>query len=189
MKKTFFNFILLSLTLTLTSCLNKTKKDEASIGQSVNTVVIAEKSFDEVIINEKSCIDAPLAKELESGESIKKLVVNSDVDFCNGVRVRLKTYQFSSKKYKAFGFVRSNSGHESCISESEDFTRTMFLGDRGVLVGDKVKILLGGHQFNSDNKLVPSEHRLARYVKFEWGSYQGEMGFIEKGKLRCWAIQ
>lgn len=144
-------------------------------------------------INERNCIEEKLAKELDSGESIVKMVINSDIDFCNGVRVRLKSYLFSSKKYKVFGFVRSNSGAETCLVESDNYThkRVMMksVGDEGVLVGENIKILLGGHEFDSDNKLKPSEHKLARFVRFEWGTYHGEMGIVEKDRLRCWAIQ
>lgn len=164
------------------------------VGPSVLETISSETSFKNLIdnkvdINERSCIDELLAKELEAGESIKKLVINTDIDFCNGVRVRLKTYKFASKKYKAYGFVRSNSGHESCLKETEDFSNTQFFGDKGVLVGDDVLIILGGHQFNSDKRVIPSEHRLARFVKFDWKTYKGEMAFFEKDKLRCWAIQ
>lgn len=135
------------------------------------------------------CIDDKLTKDLDSGDSIKKMVVNDDFTFCNGVRIRLKTYQFSSNKYKAYGHVQSNSGYESCLTESPDFTHRMLLGDQGVLIGNDIKILIGGHQLDSDNKILPSEHRLARYVKFTWGSYSGELAIFEKGKLRCWGIQ
>jgi hypothetical protein len=137
---------------------------------------------------EHTCIDDKLNKDLESGDSIKKMITNSDLIFCNGVRLRLKTYQFASKKYRAYGYVRSNSGSDSCLSESDNFAHSL-LGDQGVLNGDDIKILIGGHQFDSDNKIVPSEHRLARHVKFDWGTYSGEMAIFEKGKVRCWAIQ
>jgi hypothetical protein len=140
-------------------------------------------------VSEHSCIDNKLTRDLDSGESIKKMVTNSDFTFCNGVRLRLKTYLFASKKYKAYGVVHSNSGLESCLTESDDFTHTSFLGDQGVLNGLDIKILVGGHQFDSSNKIVPSEHRLARHVKFDWGAYSGELAFLEKGKVRCWAIQ
>lgn len=144
-------------------------------------------------VDEHTCIDAKLTKDLDSGESIKKMVSNTDITFCNGVRLRLKTYQFASKKYKAYGYVKSNSGNESCLIESDDFTLSSILGfsrgDQGVLNGNGIKILVGGHQFDSDNKVVPSEHKLARHVKFEWGSYSGELAISEKGKVRCWAIQ
>lgn len=180
---------LLSFTLFAISCGKKTEQAPAvyefSNGVSTETTKFDKKE----LVNDHTCIDTPLNKDLDAGESIKKLVFNTDMDFCNGVRVRLKAYQFTSKKYKAYGFVRSNSGHETCIKESDNFTHTPFLGEKGVLIGENVKILLGGHQFDSNNQLVPSDRRLSRYVKFEWGAYKGELAFMEKGKLRCWAIQ
>lgn len=182
-------FWVLSLSLFTLSCGKKTEIAPA-VYEFSNSVSTESTKFERKdLVNDRSCIDAPLTKDLDSGESIKKLIVNTDLDFCNGVRLRLKAYQFSSKKYKAYGFVRSNSGHETCIRESDEFSHTAFLGDKGVLMGDNIKILLGGHEFNSNNMLVPSDRRTARYVKFEWGEYKGELAIMEKGKLRCWAIQ
>lgn len=186
MKKTIY--YLLFISFYAASCGSKTKVEHSMFATSNS--VSAEKNIisEKEEVSERTCIDQALVKELDAGESIKKLVANTDLDFCNGVRVRLKTYQFTSKKYKAFGFVRSNSGHETCIKESDNFSHTIFLGDKGVLIGENIKILLGGHQFNSDNQIVASENRLARYVKFDWGDYSGELAIVEKGKLRCWAI-
>lgn len=185
--KNSFTYLLL-ISFTVISC-KETAIIEPAMFAISDAVSETSKTITSDEVSERACIDNLLSKELDAGESIRSLVVNTDVDFCNGVRVRLKTYKFASKKYKVFGYVRSNSGHETCIKESEDYTHTAFIGDKGVLIGNDIKILLGGHQFNSDNKIIPSEHRLARFVKFDWGSYNGEMALMEKGKLRCWAIQ
>ncbi len=176
--------------LVLLSCGKKSIIESSFLGGSDSrTTADAQTASNAGVVDERNCIDKKLTIDLDSGESIAKMVVNTDVTFCNGVRLRLKTYQFISKKYKAYGFVRSNSGRETCIEEANSLTHKWKLGDDGVLEGQEIKILLGGHQFDSDNKVIPSEHRLARRVTFEWGSYNGEMAIYEKGKVRCWAIQ
>lgn len=185
--------ILLVLNFTAISCGKKSEIAPPMFATANSVIKTDSKIIDKTEINERNCIEEKLAKELDSGESIVRMVINSDIDFCNGVRVRLKSYLFSSKKYKVYGFVRSNSGHETCVQESDNYThkRVMMktVGDEGVLVGENIKILLGGHEFDSDNKLKPSEHKLARFVRFDWGTYHGEMGIVEKDRLRCWAIQ
>ena len=140
-------------------------------------------------VNERNCIDDKLNKDLDAGESVFKIFINTDFTFCSGVRLRLKSYLFSSRKYKAYGFVRSNSGKETCLTESESFDHKFLLGDQGVLDGNEIKILLGGHSFDENNKLKLSDHLLARTVKFDWGSYRGELAIFEKGKVKCWGIQ
>ena len=166
------------------------KKSTIGLGKyEFSKVVVNNETVMTADVSEHTCIDNKLTKELDSGEAIKNMVINDDFTFCNGVRVRLKTYQFNSKKYKAYGYVISNSGLQSCLTESTEFTHKMFFGDQGILNGNNIKILIGGHQLDSADKIVPSEHKLARYVKFDWGSYNGELAIFEKGKIRCWAIE
>ena len=140
------------------------------------------------VIDEETCIDDKLGKELDSGEKLKKVIINADVKFCNGVRIRVKSVKFESNKYKAYGYVQSNSGHDSCLRETKDFKHSLFLGDQGTLEGDTIKIALGGHDYDKDGKLTLSEHSIDKYVKFAWDNYTGELAIYEKGKLRCWAI-
>ena len=183
--------IILFLSLIVISCGNKSSLGAPQFETSRPLTDTKTITKDEIVgeVSEHSCIDDKLNKDLESGESIRHLVINSDFMFCNGVRLRLKSYQFTSKKYKAYGFVQSNSGKDSCLIESEDFTHIALLGDQGVLNGDDMKILIGGHSFNSDNKIQLSNHVLARNVKFSWDTYRGELAILEKGKVKCWAIQ
>ena len=170
----------------LTACGSKSTAPSSQVETNKVTTTIAIVSAN---IDEHTCIDEKLTKYLDSGESIKKMIANADIIFCNGVRLRLKTYQFTSKKYKAYGYIRSNSGLESCLTESTDYTHTIFLGDQGVLNGNNIKILVGGHYFDSNNKLVPSEHKLASHVKFDWENFNGELAIFEKDKVRCWSNQ
>lgn len=183
------SFYLIILSLFALSCGNKSTVAPSMFESSSSNNLERRLDSDDTTINERVCIDQRLTKDLDAGESIRKLVANSDFDFCNGVRLRLKTYQFASKKFRVYGFVRSNSGKETCLRESDDFIHSTLRGEKGTLVGENIKILLGGHRFNSDNSIEPSEHKLARYVKFEWSEYKGELAIHEKGKLRCWAIQ
>jgi hypothetical protein len=148
-------------------------------------------------VDDQNCIDNKLNKDLDSGETISKLRVNNDITFCNGVRVRLKFYLFTSKKYKAYGYVISNSGVKTCISEATDLTHKYVvsflklgnLGEQGVLQGNHgIKILLGGHEFDENKELVTN--KVFPYVRLgSWGNYTGEMAFFEKDKLQCRAIQ
>ncbi|MGZ3806784.1 MAG: hypothetical protein ACXVCE_01760 [Bacteriovorax sp.] len=139
-------------------------------------------------IDERTCIDDQLNIDLSSS-SVKKMIVNTDITFCNGTHLRLKTYKLGPKKYKALGLVISNSGRESCLKESEEFSKVWPLGDRGVLVGDNIKITLGGHELDSNNKLVSSKHFFKRQVKFTEDKFSGEMAIFENGKLSCFEMQ
>lgn len=173
--------------LILASCGKKSIVENSPFGPAKTPIEITDE-VKEADVSERACIDNKLNKDLDAGEAIEKMIANSDFTFCNGVRVRLKSYLFDSKKYKAYGFIQSNSRHSSCLTASDDYT-TNFLGDRGVLVGRNMKLLVGGHELGSDNKVIPSSHMRARYVKYGWGTYSGELGFYENGRVRCWGIQ
>jgi hypothetical protein len=187
MKKLLIIFLFLLLS---TSC-GKKGSSISSLFNSRNDSLSTntQNQRDNLHVSEHNCIENKLNRDLDGGESIAKMTANTDITFCNGIHLRLKTYQFVSKKYKAYGFIESNSGRESCIQDSSGLTHNKLFGDHGVLVSDSMKILLGGHRFDADNNLVPSDHFIYRNVRFDWGSYTGEMAFYENGKVRCWAIQ
>lgn len=140
-------------------------------------------------INDVTCIDEILKLELGTKDAVKKELSDSDITYCNGLRVRAKVVKFSSGAIKVFGYAEGTKGKKSCLREGKDFDRTMFMGVQGTLIGEGIKISLGGHAYTSGNKLITSKSFKDRYVKLDIASFSGEMGFFEDGNLKCWAIQ
>lgn len=187
--------LLLLIALSLLSCQKKLietkalfetseiKVDDQNTNYETKTPVTTKE------INDKKCIDEKLIKDLNNNEKVKTQIADTDILFCNGIRIRLKTFQLTSRKFKAYGFIQTNSGIESCLTESNTFSNTLFLGTRGILLGENVKVLVGGHKLDKEGKLIPSDHLLARYVKFDTYTYNGELAVLENGFPSCWAIQ
>lgn len=140
------------------------------------------------IIGDKTCIDDKLINELEEDELTKKTIDDADINFCNGLRIRIKIIKTTKNKTLVYGFAESSSGRRTCLREDKDFKRILFLGSRGSLVGEEIKISLGGHSYDSKGKLIKSAHLSGRNVDFKIASFSGEIGFFEKGKLKCWSM-
>lgn len=168
------------------SCGKKGSTEPNSMG-IVDTLSTKKNFSSEKIIDDKNCIDEALLKELSDNETVKKIVDDSDISFCNGLRVRVKAFKISDGEIRVYGYAISTTGKMSCLKQSGDYQRFPFLGAQGTLFGDKIKISLGGHEYNSEAKLVKSNRLKAKFVKFDMTSYSGEMGFFENNKLKCYA--
>lgn len=175
--------------VTLFSCGKKEVVNEpASMG--IVETMSSKKTFEPSrLINEENCIDESMRKELGENEVVKKVEADSDINFCNGLRVRVRIYKIKNGEHRAYGFAQSSSGKMSCLKQGKDFSKFPFLGYEGTLIGNGIKISLGGHQYSSDNKLIKSDKLKAKHVKFDVATYSGEMGFFENDNLKCWAIQ
>ena len=170
------------------SCGKKETVSEPSSSGIVDSLS-TKKAFETVKpINEETCIDEVMQKDLGEKEVVKKVLADSDINFCNGLRVRVKIFKTSGDDIRIYGFAQSSTGKLSCLKNARDVKKLPFLGYQGTLTGNGVKISLGGHQYTSENKLISSDHLKAKYVKFDVASYSGEMGFFENDNLKCWAI-
>lgn len=129
-----------------------------------------------------------LQKELGEKEVVRKVMADSDINFCNGLRVRIKIFRTSGEDIRAYGFAQSSTGKLSCLKNSRDFFKVPLLGFKGTLTGSGIKISLGGHQYTSEQKLISSDRLMGKYVKFDVATFSGEMGFFENDTLKCWAI-
>lgn len=178
----------LALGAVLISCGKKeaiTEPSSMGIVESLST----KKTFEPAkSINEETCIDETMKKELGEKEVVKKVLADSDINFCNGLRVRVKIFKVSNSDIRVYGFAESSSGKLSCLKHGRDFTKFPLLGYQGTLLGNGIKISLGGHQYTSDNKLITSDKLKAKHVQFDVATYEGEMGFFENDSLKCWAI-
>lgn len=182
MKSTICLIILIALSTS--SCGKKSIVDSSGIKIKSSLTNQEVSALEKAIVDDKTCIEKKLSQDLESENSTKKLIANTDFIFCNGTRIRLKAYQFSSKKIKTYGFINDNSGIETCLSGS-DLKRTFLLGLQGTIQANKVKITLGGNQLNTDGSIIPSEKILARHVRFSGESFKGEIGIIKENKSIC----
>lgn len=140
-------------------------------------------------VDEKICIDDAKLKDIEDNEKISEVIDDTDFNYCNGLRVRLKIFKYSTGDYRAYGFVISSSGRQSCVRQARDFSKVPMLGFKGTLLGSGIKVSLGGHEYDSDNKLKSSKKLSAKHVRFGSYSFSGELGVFENGTLTCWAIQ
>ena len=172
--------------LILISCGKKSPNESSSITNS--DALSGKKSFSsENIIDDKNCIDEAIIRELGENDYVKKVIDDSDVSFCDGLRVRIKSFKISNGELRVYGFAQSTSGQSSCLKQGSDFKRFPFLGDQGTLIGDKIKISLGGHEYSPEGKLNKAKGLKAKFVKFDIASYKGEMGFFESNQLKCHA--
>ncbi len=174
------------LGLLVISCGKKGSSEPGSMG-IVDTLSTKKNFAAEKIVDEKNCIDDALLSELGEKDVVKKVTDDSDISFCNGLRVRVKIFKISNGELRVYGYAESTSGKMSCLRQSGDFQRIPLLGDQGTLIGDKIKISLGGHEYTSEGKLVKSDRFKGKFVKFDMASYSGEMGFFESNKLKCYA--
>lgn len=178
---------LMALTLIVSCGKKEVVTGPASMG-IVDSLTGRKVSPAELVVNERACIDDVMQKDLRDEEVVKKVTDDSDIVFCNGLRVRLKIFKTSSNELRAYGYAESTSGKASCLKYAKDFKHYPLLGFRGTLQGDTMKISLGGHMYTSEGKLISSDQLKARVVKFDIANYSGEMGFFENDKLKCWAI-
>ncbi|MBC7428656.1 MAG: hypothetical protein H7336_08605 [Bacteriovorax sp.] len=177
---------ILILGLFVSSCGKKViMKASPMSGSSALTMTKEFKS--DKVTDDVTCIDNILVKDLGEKEIVKKIVDDSDISFCNGLRIRIKVFKISSGEIRVYGFAESSSGRTSCLKQGSDFDRVPLLGDQGTLVGDKITITLGGHSMDSNGKVVKSDHLKGKFVRFDGASYSGEIGFYEGAKLKCWA--
>lgn len=181
--------LILMLALAVSSCGKKGVTMEPSSMGIVDSLT-GKKDFEAAkIVNEQVCIDDMIKTELNEKEYIKKVEEDADISYCNGLRVRVKIFKIKGdSKLRAYGYAQSSSGKSTCLRDGSDFDKTMFLGYEGTLNGDGIKISLGGHMYTSEKKLIKSDRRKTKFVKFDVASFEGEMGFFEDGELKCWAI-
>ncbi|MBC7712530.1 MAG: hypothetical protein H7177_04300 [Rhizobacter sp.] len=179
-------FSILILLVLVSSCGKKVIMDAQSYSGSSSLSSTKEFKSDKVV-DDQTCIDDVLVKELGEKEIVKKIIDDSDINFCNGLRIRIKVFKISNGETRVYGFAESSSGKTSCLKQGPDFERIPFIGDQGTLVGDKIKISLGGHAFDSNGKVIKSDRIKGKFVRFDVANYSGEMGFFEGTKLKCWA--
>lgn len=182
-------FLILTLVLSISSCGKKGVVMEPSSMGIVDSLT-GKKEFELAkAVNEKICIDDLIANELGQEEYVKKVIEDADINYCNGLRVRVKIFKVSGeKKLRAYGVAESSSGKSSCLRDGSDFDKAFLRGYEGTLNGDGIKISLGGHLYTGEKKLIKSESFKTRFVKFDVASFSGEMGFFEDNALKCWAI-
>lgn len=182
--------LIIALAFSAVSCGKKSVLNEPSSMGIVDSLVGQRSNVaDEKVINDVTCIDEILKLELGTKDTVKKELSDSDITYCNGLRVRVKVVKLGSGALKAFGYAEGTKGKKSCLREGKDFDRTIIMGVQGTLVGEGIKISLGGHAYTSGNKLITSKSFKDRYVKLDIAAFSGEMGFFEDGNLKCWAIQ
>lgn len=140
------------------------------------------------VVDDKICIDNAKEKDMEEKEKITDITDDADIVYCNGLRVRLKIFKFSTGEYRAYGYAISSSGRQSCLKPGRDFKRSL-LGFRGTLLGSGMKVSLGGHKYDSDNKLISSKKLSGKFVNFKREEFSGEMGLFENDELTCYSIQ
>lgn len=182
------NLIFILSVVTIVSC--GTKKELLSpSSMGIVDALTTRKDFQRAKgINEVTCIDEALQASLNNEERVKDVDVDTDINFCNGLRVRLKVFKMSKTQFRAFGFAQSSSGKMSCLTQNKDFKKLPILGYEGTLIGEGIKIALGGHLYTSNNELEKSSKLLGKYVKFDDVNYRGELAFFENENLKCWAI-
>lgn len=181
--------LLTLMALTLVVSCGKKESMTAPASMGIIDSLTGKRVFaDEKQVTEQSCIDEVMQKDLGKEEVVKKILDDSDIVFCNGLRVRVKIFRTNIDDIRAYGYAESTTGKSSCLKYGKDFKHYPLLGYRGTLQGDVIKISLGGHQYTSEGKLIASEKLRAKVVKFDMANYSGEMGFFENDKLKCWAI-
>lgn len=181
------NFLLIILIFSISSCGRKGVVMEPSSMGIVDSLVSKKDIINIKEVNDKVCIDDILKIEMNEKESIKKVITDTDVIYCNGLRVRLKVFKMNASKLRVYGFAESSSGKSSCLRDGSDFKNYLYFGHTGTLTGDGIKISLGGHSYTAEKKLIKSDQRKMKYVKFDIASFEGEMGFFENNNLSCWA--
>jgi hypothetical protein len=180
------HFILM-LVLTVLSCGKKGVEMEPSSMGIVDSLTGKKDFVAPKVVDEVTCIDEMLKAELGEKEIVKKVLTDADINYCNGLRVRLKIFKISSDKIRVYGFAESSSGKSSCLKDGSDFNKVFLRGYEGTLNGDGIKVSLGGHTY-TNSKLVKSNGFKNKYVDFDIASFSGEMGFFENNELKCWAI-
>ena len=75
--------------LMLISCGKKVSGEPKSMG-TIDSLTSQKGFSSSKLIDEKTCIDDELLKELGENEIVKKVIDNSDISFCNDLRVMLK---------------------------------------------------------------------------------------------------
>ena len=180
-------FLLIILVLGLSSCgKNGVVMEPTSMG--IVDSLTYKKDFTSVkIVNEQVCIDDLLETEINEKEYVKKVITDTDISYCDGLRVRLKVFKMNDGRLRVYGFASSKSGKNSCLRDGKDFNKVFFLGYEGSLKGDGINISLGGHSYTPAKTLIKSEKHKSGYVKYDVASFKGEMGFFENNKLVCWA--
>lgn len=179
--------LILTLVLAVSSCGKKGVEMEPSSMGIVDSLT-GKKDFEiPKVVNEVTCIDDMLKAELGEKEKVKKVLTDTDINYCNGLRVRLKVFKISGDKMRAYGFAESSSGKSSCLKDGSDFNKVFLRGYEGTLHGDGIKISLGGHVY-LESKLIKTDGFKNKYVDFDVAAFSGEMGFFENNKLKCWAI-
>lgn len=179
--------LILTLVLSVSSCGKKGVVMEPSSMGIVDSLTGKKDFVAPKVVNEVTCIDEMLKLELGEKETVKKVLTDSDINYCNGLRVRVKIFKISGDKMRAYGFAESSSGKSSCLKDGSDFNKVFLRGYEGTLNGDGIKISLGGHTYK-DSKLIKGDNRKDKYVDFDVASFSGEMGFFENNNLKCWAI-
>lgn len=181
--------IFLTLVLSVVSCGKKgVVEDPGSIG--IVDSLSAKKDFVvPKVVNEVTCIDDILKAELSEKDKVEEVLVDTDINYCNGLRVRLKVLKIEGdKKLRAYGFAESSSGKSSCVRDGSDFNKAPLQAKyEGTLNGDGIKISLGSHKYGKDSKLEKTSWLSSKYIKFEATSFDGELGFFENNELKCWS--
>ena len=177
-------FLLIILVFNFSSCGKKgVIMDPTSMG-IVDSLKIKSEASVVKEVSEQICIDELLKSEMSDKEEIKRVITDTDISYCNGMRVRLKVFKMKDKKLRVYGLAESTSGKRSCLRGGRDFKKNVTLGTNyeGTLIGDGIKISLGGHEYTTSNKLVQVKRG---NVYFNDTSFKGDMGFFENNELVC----
>lgn len=180
--KSYFLFILV---LILASCgRNDVVMEPSSMG-IVESLIKREDSSLTKMITEKECIDDLLVNEMNEKEKVRKVVTDTDINFCNGSRLRLKIFKMNDTKLRVYGFAETSTGEMSCLRDGDDFKKVFLKGHEGTLTGEGIKISLGGHLYKDNKKLIKSENRKVQYVTFKDTAFQGDIGLFVNNELLC----
>lgn len=181
-------FIILTLVFAVSSCGKKGVVMEPSSIGIVDSLTAKKDFVVPKVVNEVTCIDDMMKEELNEKQSVKKVMVDTDITYCNGYRVRVKVLKITGdKKLRVYGFAESTSKKSSCLKEGSDFNKVFLRGYEGTLNGDGIKISLGGHEYSKEQKLMKNAGFKDKFVNFEETSFAGDMGFFENNELKCWS--
>ena len=175
--------LLIVIILALSSCGKKGVVMEPTSMGIVDSLKTKSEAIVVKEVSEQVCIDDLLKTEMNEKEKIRRVLTNTDISYCNGMRVRLKVFKMKDGNLRVYGMADSSSGKRTCLRDGADFKRKSILGNyEGSLIGDGIKISLSGHEYTSDNEIIK---RKGSNLYFEDQSFKGDMGFFENNELVC----
>ena len=184
--------LIMMMTLTVVACGKKDIRMEPANMGIVDSLSGKKDLTEEKIVNEQVCFADAIKKDVYfSGVNNNGIVEAAETSFCDGkIKFSLKVYKALNKEIRVYGIVEDIvSGKKSCLKNDKDYHRTLIFNQhQGTLVGDGVKIALGGHEYTTNGKLIPSAYHKLGYVKFDDTTFRGEIAYYEGNTRNCWGI-